>query len=333
MFTLQGLIGLATQSNDNPKPEESKIETIIEIEIDPRVNADFEDFENVYNPQSRGLSQQRIGPLGGNGILVNHIKENREYYLVIRPVSANIHSVQNIVNKFEQQIIFEFKHPFLISAKYFAQKIYNYYYYFENVLKWNMFDLLRNYERFEEEEVKFYIVQLALIISYFHSKKMIFRGISIDNLMIDNEGYIKLCDFTNTKLIDSLTENRNTFCGSMEYMAPEIINRSPYSYEVDWWAVGIATFELFYGVTPFKNKNQMKIPRAILDDELKFPTPSVLDEEMSDEMKDFITKLLKKDPAERLGYGGKHEIFEHPWLCNVKCEHFLEKQIKPPYYQ
>jgi hypothetical protein len=94
MFTLQGLIGLATQSNDNPKPEESKIETIIEVEIDPRVNADFEDFENVYNPQSRGLSEPKIELLGECGILVNHIKENNEYYFIKKPVNSNNFSLQ-----------------------------------------------------------------------------------------------------------------------------------------------------------------------------------------------------------------------------------------------
>ena len=114
-------------------------------------------------------------------------------------------------------------------------------------------------------------------------------------------------------------------------MAPEIISNSGHGYAVDWWTLGILTFEMCCGRTPFYHRNPHMITKMIQKAKLVFPDPVRHRINMSEEMKDFISGLLEKDPKKRLGYNGKEEVLNHPWLSSVKWDSLLKKKIKPPY--
>lgn len=120
-----------------------------------------------------------------------------------------------------------------------------------------------------------------------------------------------------------------SFCGSPEYMSPEMVESHGHSFPVDWWSLGILMYELLYGVTPFYDNNTDKMYELILHAELKFRDNSV---DISDECKDFIKSLLIKNPRQRLGSnGGFEEIKEHPFFNSLNFEGILNYDIVAPF--
>jgi serine/threonine protein kinase len=109
---------------------------------------------------------------------------------------------------------------------------------------------LRAQKTFSEERAKFYAMQVALAIGHLHSKHIIYRDLKPKNILMDQDGYIRLTDFGLSKSIE-LSEDAYTYCGTPEYLAPEMINRAGHNMEVDWWTLGILTYEMMVGFTPF----------------------------------------------------------------------------------
>ena len=114
-----------------------------------------------------------------------------------------------------------------------------------------LFNYMKHERRFTEERVKFYIAQIALALDHLHKANILYRDLKPENILMDADGYIKLSDFGLAKLcVES-----NSFCGTPEYLAPEIIWQKSYNQTADWWAMGILTYEMLTGVPPFYDKN------------------------------------------------------------------------------
>lgn len=109
-------------------------------------------------------------------------------------------------------------------------------------------------KRFNEKIVKFYSAQIILAIGYLHSKNIIHRDLKLENILVDSNGYLKIIDYGLAKIIKD-NEEATSFCGTPEYIAPELVNKQPYDKNVDWWAVGVLIYEMLIGVTPFFNRN------------------------------------------------------------------------------
>ena len=114
-----------------------------------------------------------------------------------------------------------------------------------------LFTHLRNVRRFKEDQAKFYINILCLAIGYLHSKSIIHRDLKCENILMDNDGYIKLTDFGVAKDISKSGEAAMTFTGTFDYLAPELLDGEPYGKPVDWWAIGVLTYELIVGFPTF----------------------------------------------------------------------------------
>lgn len=116
-----------------------------------------------------------------------------------------------------------------------------------------LYRYLKESKRLKEDSAKFYAAQVVLAIGYLHQSKIIYRDLKPENILIDEEGYIKLADFGLAKLID---ENlANSFCGTPDYLAPEMINGTGHDHTLDWWTVGILIYEMIVGIPPFYNSN------------------------------------------------------------------------------
>ena len=151
--------------------------------------------------------------------------------------------------------------------------------------------------------VVFYAVQMIEGVGHMHSKGIMHRDLKLQNILLDKNGYIKICDFgLSLKMKPGETDDQCS--GTPTTMAAQIIKKQPYNMMVDWWAIGILLFQLLYGNYPFKifNKsiNTQQYHECICNDEITFP-PEHEEHFVSDEMKDLILKLCTKDPTKRIG--------------------------------
>jgi serine/threonine protein kinase len=158
-----------------------------------------------------------------------------------------------------------------------------------------------------------------------------FRDLKPENILLTADGHLVLTDFGLSKQFYdglSLEEQRTeTFCGTAEYLAPEILNQQSYSYEVDYWSLGMILYEMLNGVTPFWDENRDEMYRKIRQDPLQFPAHFDI------ETATFIARLLKRNPARRLGSGidGALRVRSDPYFSYIDWDLIYAKRIKPPY--
>ncbi|KAH6779797.1 ataurora3 [Perilla frutescens var. hirtella] len=155
-----------------------------------------------------------------------------------------------------------------------------------------------------ERQSATYIASLTQALAYCHEKHVIHRDIKPENLLLDHEGRVKIADFGWS--VQSRSK-RHTMCGTLDYLAPEMVEKKAHDYAVDNWTMGVLCYEFLYGVPPFEAKQQSDTFRRIMKVDLSFPsTPDV-----SAEAKDLISRLLVKDSSKRLSL---EKIMEHPWI-------------------
>lgn len=135
-----------------------------------------------------------------------------------------------------------------------------------------------------------------LAIGYLHSKKIIHRDLKLENILVDQYGYLKIIDYGLAKILKN-NEEATSFCGTPEYIAPELVNKQAYDKNVDWWAVGVLIYEMLIGVTPFFNKNQNVLMSKIQNASFVFPNRNRYKIDYSDEVQDLVEKLLVKDKS------------------------------------
>ncbi|XP_072751838.1 ribosomal protein S6 kinase alpha-5 isoform X2 [Anoplolepis gracilipes] len=231
--------------------------------------------------------------------------------------------------------------PFLITLHYAFQTNEKLCLILEYIAGGEMFTHLFARERFSEDTVRIYIGELILALERLHELGIIYRDIKLENILLDREGHLVLTDFGLSK--EFLPHERNgnartySFCGTIEYMAPEVVRGGSTGHDiaVDWWSVGVLTYELLTGSSPFTSMDgdntQQDISKRILRNDLP-PKPNYL----SEEVWDFISRLLVKDPRRRLGGGPRDakDLKEHPFFMNAApgftWKALENKQIKPP---
>ena len=167
-------------------------------------------------------------------------------------------------------------------------------------------------------------------LGYLHANKIVHRDLKPENVLMDMNGYIKLADFGLAKFLqtDDMTKS---FCGTAEYLAPEVLEMSGHSFAVDWWTLGVLIYEMRTGRPPFMNKNHHILGRLIREGKIIFPEARH-NIPMTEEMKDIIKRLLEKNPAKRLGSNGDaDEIVNHPWFQDFDWESLIGKKLEAPF--
>jgi RAC serine/threonine-protein kinase len=181
-------------------------------------------------------------------------------------------------------------------------------------------------KRFSEERTRFYISEIACVIGYLHSRKIIYRDIKLENILLDRFGHIKLVDFGLCKTNVPFGETTITFCGTPQYIAPEILRMTSYTNAIDWWGVGVVMYECLVGRLPFADsKSQDALFQKILYHEPTYPSY------LSPASIDLIKRFLKKEPTERIGSGIEDvmEVERHPFFGNIPFRLYEEKKIQP----
>ncbi|XP_026832820.1 chromosomal serine/threonine-protein kinase JIL-1 isoform X2 [Drosophila erecta] len=224
--------------------------------------------------------------------------------------------------------------PFLVSLHYAFQSSSKLYLVLDFANGGELFTHLYHSENFEESRVRVYIAEVVLALEQLHQLGIIYRDIKLENILLDGEGHIVLSDFGLSKILTAENEYRaHSFCGTLEYMAPEIIRTGPPGHDsaVDWWSVGVLTFELLTGASPFATSDgqsqQSEISRRIQKEQPLIPSS------FSANARDFVLKMLEKNPKRRLG--GNHrdasEIKEHPFFHGINWQELRNKRRKAPY--
>jgi len=224
----------------------------------------------------------------------------------------------------EIRVLKTIKHPFLLRAHYVFQTESKIYLALDYYRFGDLMSHLKLKRKFSEMEAKHIISEVGLAIGALHSHGIVYRDLKPENLLMDAKGHICLCDFGLCKKVGLGT--MSTFCGTPDYLAPEILKRDEYDKNVDWWSYGILLFELIVGIVPFYSASNMQMYNKIKEQKLMFPSY------VNGECRDLISKLLNRDPSERLGAADDvNDIRKHAWFEDINWVKILEKQIEPPY--
>ncbi|XP_052894584.1 uncharacterized protein LOC128301942 [Anopheles moucheti] len=218
--------------------------------------------------------------------------------------------------------------PFLVTMHYAFQTESKLYLILDYVIGGELFTLLCKRLLFEESAVQIYIAEIIVAIEHLHKLGIVYRDIKLENILVDKDGHIVLTDFGLSRELTYQHERAYSFCGTVEYMAPEILKplKDGHDTAVDWWSVGVLTFELLTGASPFAAEPN-DIAKRITE------TEAIIPENLSPEATDFIRKLLVKDPRRRLGSGktDASELKSHPFLRSINWSRLIRKQIQAPF--
>ena len=231
----------------------------------------------------------------------------------------------------EKDILFEADHPFLCGMEYLFQSEARLYFVMPFINGGELYKIFQEQKRFAEDAVRFYAAQIIIAIGKLHEKGIMHRDLKLENIMVDETGYIKIIDYGLAKMLSS-DEVAMSYCGTPEYLAPEMVNHQGHDMSVDWWAVGILIYEMLIGVTPFFNRNRQVLMSKIKHSRIVFPDRKTYRIQYSDEIVDLISGLLKKDKDQRLGSkGDSKEILDHPFFAGIDLVKLEMLQLDPPF--
>jgi len=228
--------------------------------------------------------------------------------------------------KTERQILELIDHPFIIKLKYAFQTPEKLYFIMDYCPGGEIFFHIQRVERFNEDAARFYSAQLVIAIAHLHENNIIYRDLKPENVLIDYDGYIKVTDFGLSKQNILDNHSANSFCGTPEYLAPEIVESKGHGKAVDWWSLGAIIYEMLTGVPPFYSKDREKLFKNIKAGNIKYPSY------LTKEALSILHDLFTKDPDLRLGSGekGVDEIIAHPFFKTVDWVGIAEKKKYNP---
>ncbi|KAJ1736017.1 Serine/threonine-protein kinase [Coemansia biformis] len=225
----------------------------------------------------------------------------------------------------ERNVLAKINHPFIVPLKFSFQTPEKLYLVLAFINGGELFHHLQREGRFDQHRSRFYAAELLSALDCLHSYNVIYRDLKPENILIDYSGHIALCDFGLCKLNMGDNETTNTFCGTPEYLAPELLQGRGYTKTVDWWTFGVLLYEMMTGLPPFYDENVNEMYRRILEDELVFP------DDMGNRAKSLLRGLLQRDPRRRLGNNGAAEIKNQPFFAEINWDYLIGKQYEPPF--
>ncbi|XP_078413725.1 ribosomal protein S6 kinase alpha-2 [Cetorhinus maximus] len=296
-----------------------------EIDISNHVKEGFEKADPSQFELLKVLGQGSYGKV----FLVKKIKGSDAGQLYAMKVlkKATLKVRDRVRSKMERDILAEVNHPFIVKLHYAFQTEGKLYLILDFLRGGDLFTRLSKEVMFTEEDVKFYLAELALALDHLHGLGIIYRDLKPENVLLDEDGHIKITDFGLSKEAVDHDKRAYSFCGTIEYMAPEVVNRRGHAQSADWWSFGVLMFEMLTGSLPFQGKDRKETMALILKAKLGMP------QFLSPEAQSLLRALFKRNPCNRLGAGpdGVEEIKRHCFFGTIDWNKLYRKEIKPPF--
>uniref|UniRef100_A0A3B3U337 protein kinase C n=1 Tax=Poecilia latipinna TaxID=48699 RepID=A0A3B3U337_9TELE len=180
---------------------------------------------------------------------------------------------------------------------------------------------------FSEPRAVFYSACVVLGLQFLHDHKIVYRDLKLDNLLLDMEGFVKIADFGLCKEGMGYGDRTSTFCGTPEFLAPEVLTDTSYTRAVDWWGLGVLVYEMLVGESPFPGDDEEEVFDSIVNDEVRYPRF------LSTEAIGIMRRLLRRNPERRLGSGEKdaEDVKKQPFFRGMDWDALLQRKVPPPF--
>ncbi|CAB3360175.1 Hypothetical predicted protein [Cloeon dipterum] len=293
-------------------------------------------YESRRHSQFTGMSLDhfRLISVLGRGhfgkVILSQYRNTGEYFAIKALKKGDIIARDEVESLLAEKRIFEVanaqRHPFLVNLFSCFQT--------ENHVCFVMEyaaggDLMMHIHAdvFSEPRAVFYAACVVLGLQYLHQSRIIYRDLKLDNLLLDTEGYVKIADFGLCKEGMGFGDRTGTFCGTPEFLAPEVLTETSYTRAVDWWGLGVLIFEMLVGESPFPGDDEEEVFDSIVNDEVRYPRFLTL------EAIAIMRRLLRKNPDRRLGSSERdaEDVKKQAFFRSIQWEELLHRRVKPPF--
>ncbi|CAF1218601.1 unnamed protein product [Adineta ricciae] len=302
----------------NPRPNKN-LEQSTDTRVAPSAQIDNTHFTLQSFDTIRTVGTGTFGRVH----VVYHRDTDKYYALKTMSIKRIIEAKQVEHVQSEKKILSKISHPFLVRLYWTTHTNNLLYLLLEYVPGGELFQMMRKREKFDSKTAIFYASEVLLALDYLHHLDILYRDLKPENILLDKEGHIRLVDFGFAK---ETKERTFTLCGTVDYLAPEVVQSRGHHKASDWWAFGILIYEMLAGYPPFYDMDQFVSYRKILSGKIDFPR------HFDHAAKQLLRKLLHTDQAQRLGSAknGGDEIKLDPWFVSVRWTDVYGRQVKPP---
>ncbi|OHS93294.1 AGC family protein kinase [Tritrichomonas foetus] len=221
----------------------------------------------------------------------------------------------------ESDILVHITYPFIVPVYYSFQNTNNFYICMEYVAGGELFYRMRKCGVIPLEDARLYIAEVALALNHLHSMGIVYRDLKPENVLLDLDGHVRLIDFGLAKELTG-DQNESHFCGTPDYLAPEIVSHQKYSRQVDWWALGVLLYEMMFKRTPFYAVDKERMFQKIVSRNIAIPSRA------DNNLANLLNGLLQKDPKKRYRF---KDIKNHPFFEGLNFDDVEQKKIEPNY--
>ncbi|KAM8826623.1 serine/threonine-protein kinase Sgk2b isoform 1-T1 [Synchiropus picturatus] len=263
----------------------------------------------------------------GKVLLARHRKEERYYAVKVLQKQIIIQKKEQKNVMVERSVLLKgLQHPFLVGLHFSFQTPHALYFVLDFVNGGELFYHIQREGTFSEPRAAFYAAEVTLALGYLHSLNIVYRDLKPENILLDSEGHVMLTDFGLCKEGVAVGGTMHTFCGTPEYLAPEVLLGHTYTPAVDWWGLGTVLFEMLCGLPPFYSRSKAQMLENILY------APLHLHCELSEASKSVLEGLLERNVSKRLGKTcDVVELQEHSFFAYMNWDDLLARKVKPPF--
>lgn len=224
----------------------------------------------------------------------------------------------------EKKIMEKAIHPYIMSLKWYFEDDNKAWFIMDYMKSGDLMGLMSKLGKFKEEIASFIAAEIVLALGHLHSLNIVYRDLKPQNVMIADDGHIRLIDFGLSKS-NFNPRFRNTAWGTIKYLAPEIASDQMYDQSIDWWSLGIVIFRMLTNELPFPWQQNQDILTYLRTNNVVIPSG-----EFTPEAEDLLKQLLAKDPEKRLGHNGVDEIKSHPFFSHIDWKKLSQKEVESP---